>query len=60
MSPNAKELIDQERLIQTMNYGHLMMVDMVTINASWGNKCLMSEGSRIQNVSMVKNLKKRS
>jgi hypothetical protein len=34
MNLNARVLIDQGILIQIMNYGALMMVDMVTINVS--------------------------
>lgn len=55
MNLNAKELIDQENLILTMNFGLLMMEDMEEISALWDNKLLTLEESKMLNVIMERN-----
>lgn len=55
MNHNAKEQIEQVKLIQTMKCGHPLMEDMERINVTWVIKQLISDVSRIQSVSMEKN-----
>jgi len=55
MNHNAKEQIDQEIQTLTMNYGHHLMADTETKNASWDSKSHTLEENKTQNVSMVRN-----
>lgn len=60
MNPNAKELTEPVNLIQIMSYGHLLMEDMVTINAISVNKLLILEESNSLNAIMVRSLNVKS
>jgi hypothetical protein len=54
MNHNVKELIEQEKLIQTMKCGHPLMEDMERINVTWVIKLLILDVSKTQSVSMEK------
>lgn len=57
MNHNVKELIEQEKQIQTMKCGHPLMEGTEKINVTWAIKQLISDVSKIQSVSMEKNQK---
>lgn len=55
MSLNAKVQTNQVMQTLTMNFGHLLMVDMEIKNVSWVSRLHTSEESKTQNALTVRN-----